>query len=35
MLLHSCEDPQNLGKSEGEQKLGMRECVFSLYDKMR
>jgi len=31
----NCLDPQNLGKSEWDQKLGKIECVFSLYDKMR
>jgi len=29
------EDPQYLGKSEWDQRLGKIECVFSLYDKMR
>ena len=29
------EDPRNLGQSERDQRLGMIECVFSLYDKMR
>jgi len=29
-----CVDPRNLGKSEWDQKLGMIECVFLLYDKM-
>jgi len=31
----NCMDPQNLGQSEWDQKLGNMECVFSLYDKMR
>jgi len=35
MILPSREDPQDLGKSEWDQKLGKIECVFSLYDKMR
>jgi len=31
----NCADPRNLAKSEWDQKLGMIECVFSFYDKMR
>jgi hypothetical protein len=31
----NCVDPRNLGKCKCDQKLGMIECVFSLYDKMR
>jgi len=31
----NCVDPWVLGQSEWDQKLGMIECVFSLYDKMR
>jgi len=30
-----CAEPQNLGKSELDHKLGKIECVFSLYDNMR
>jgi len=35
MILPSREDPQNLGQSEWDQKLGKIECEFSLYDKRR
>jgi hypothetical protein len=28
-------DPQHLGMSELDEKLGKIECVFLLYDKMR
>jgi len=31
----NCADPQNLGQSEWDQKLGKIECEFSLYDKRR
>jgi hypothetical protein len=31
----NCVNPWNLGNSEWEQKLGLIECVFSMYDKMR
>ena len=30
----NCGDPTNLESSEWDPKLGMIECVFSLYDKM-
>jgi len=35
MTLSGHKDSRNLGNSDWDQKLGMRECVFSLYDKMR
>jgi len=35
MILPGCEDPQNLGQSESDQKLWKIECEFSLYDKRR
>jgi len=31
----NCVEPQNLGQSECDQKLGNIEYVFSLYDKLR
>jgi len=31
----NCVDPQNLGQSEWDPKLGKIVCVFSLYDKMK
>jgi hypothetical protein len=30
-----CVDPRNLGKTNWDHKLGKKECVFSLYNKMR
>ena len=32
---HNYTDPRNVGQSLWKQKLGMIECVFSLYDKSR
>jgi len=31
----NCVDPRNLVKSMSDQKLGMLDCVFSLYNKMK
>jgi len=35
MILRGREDPRNLGQSEWDQKMGIIECEFSLYDKRR